>query len=69
MATVEGQKVEIGDVVSFKADIEQSGEIVFIHRNMNGHWMLTLENTNGFIGEYIGGETRTVQRAEDCWLD
>jgi len=69
MAYVEAQKVEIGDWVSFKADIEQSGEIVFMHQNLNGHWMLTLENTMGFHGDYIGGETRVVQRAVDCWLD
>ena len=69
MVIVDGQRVEIGDVVSFKADIEQSGEIVFMHRNLNGHWMLTLENTNGFIGDYIGGETQTQELAQDCWID
>ena len=69
MVTVEGQPVTIGDCVGFKSDIEQYGEIVFMHRNLNGHWMLTLENTNGFIGDYLRGETRTVQRAEDCWVE
>jgi hypothetical protein len=69
MATVEGQTVKIGDCVGFKSDVEQYGEIVAIHRNTNGHWILTLENTNGFSGDYIGGETRTQERADDCWID
>ena len=69
MVIVDGQEVKIGDVVSFKSDIEQYGEIVAIRRNINGHWVLTLENTNGFIGDYIGGETLTQELAQDCWID
>jgi hypothetical protein len=68
MVTVDGQEVKIGDVVSFKSDIEQHGEIVAMRKNINGQWVLTLENTNGFIGDYIGGETLTQERAEDCWI-
>ena len=69
MVIVDGQEVKIGDVVSFKSDIEQYGEIVAMRKNINGQWVLTLENTNGFSGDYIGGETLTQERAEDCWID
>lgn len=66
---VEGQCVRVGDYVSFKSDIEQYGQVVEIRRGILGGVDLVLENTNGFQGEYIGGETQTVQRAVDCWLD
>jgi hypothetical protein len=69
MATVDGQEVKLGDVVGFKSDIEQYGEIVAMRRNLGGHWVLTLENTNGFSGDYIGGETQTQELAQDCWID
>ena len=69
MATVDGQEVKLGDVVCFKSDYEQYGTIVAMRRNLGGHWVLTLENTNGFIGEYIGGETQTQELAQDCWID
>jgi hypothetical protein len=68
MATVEGQTVKVGDCVGFKCDIEQWGEIVAIRKSASGHWELVLENTNGFSGEYIGGSTKTVERASDCWI-
>lgn len=68
MATVDGQLVKVGDCVGFKSDIEQWGEIVAIRRDVNGNWILHLENTNGFSGDYIGGETQTQERASDCWI-
>ena len=68
MATVEGQTVNIGDWVSFKSDIEQSGKIVAIKQTYAGT-SLTLENTSGFSGDYIGGETITTELARDCWID
>jgi hypothetical protein len=68
MATVEGQTVNIGDWVGFKSDIEQSGKIVAIKQTYAGT-SLTLENTSGFSGDYIGGETITTQLARDCWID
>lgn len=64
MAMVEGQTVKVGDWVSFKCDIEQSGKIYKIEGDR-----LFLKNPNGFDGDYIGGEDTTVQRAQDCWLD
>ena len=68
MAQVDGQTVKIGDWVSFKADIEQSGKIVAIKQTYAGT-SLTLENTSGFHGDYIGGETITTELARDCWLE
>ena len=68
IAYVEGQKVGIGDWVCFKSDIEQSGQIVKIKQGQFGSTELVLENLHGFQGEYIGGETQTVERIEDCWL-
>ena len=68
MATVEGVTVNIGDWVGFKSDIEQSGKIVAIKQTYAGT-SLTLENTNGFSGDYIGGDTITTELARDCWID
>ena len=68
MATVEGQTVNIGDWVGFKSDIEQSGKIVAIKQTYAGT-SLTLENTSGFSGDYIGGQTITTELARDCWVD
>jgi len=64
MATVEGKRVQVGDTVSFKCDIEQSGKIIRIDGDR-----LTLENINGFDGDYIGGEEITIQSARDCWIE
>ena len=65
MATVEGQRVRIGDVVSFKSDIEQEGTIVKIVGDI-----LTLQaGPNGFAGDYIGGSEFTTEYSWDCWFD
>ena len=68
MATVDGQTVKVGDWVCFKSDIEQSGKIVAIKQTYAGT-SLTLENLNGFSGDYIGGQDITTELARDCWLD
>lgn len=62
-AIVEGKIVKVGDWVGFKSDIEQSGKIIKIKGKE-----LTLENLNGFSGDYIGGQTITVELASDCWI-
>lgn len=67
--TVDGTRVQIGDWVSFKSDIEQYGRIVAIRRGILGGVDLELENPNGFTGSYIGGQDRTLQRAGDCWVE
>lgn len=65
MATVDGQIVRVGDWVSFKSDIEQSGQVSAV---LSGS-RLVLTNERGFQGEYIGGSYTTIQQARDCWLD
>lgn len=64
MAIVDGNVVNVGDIVCFKSDIEQCGEIVKISGNT-----LTLKarSYRGFEGEYIGGDEFTVVDARDCW--
>ena len=67
-ATVDGQVVKVGDYVGFKSDIEQYGKIVEIKQSYMGA-SLVLENTSGFSGGYIGGDTITTELARDCWID
>ena len=67
-ARVDGQTVTIGDVVSFKSDIEQSGTIVDIKQTYSGV-ALTLQSEFGFEGSYIGGEEITTELGRDCWID
>jgi hypothetical protein len=68
IAMVEGQEVKVGDYVGFKCDIEQSGKVVEIKKDMWRKTVLVLENTNGFHGDYIGGETIHTETADDCWV-
>ncbi len=67
-ALVDGELVNVGDWVGFKQDVEQSGEIIKIRKDVMGRKELVLQNTQGFDGGYIGGETTTWAAAEDCWL-
>ena len=66
MAKVDGQTVQIGDVVCFKSDFEQTGRIVRIQGDI-----LTLASTSdtGFSGDYIGGSEFTTEYSWDCWFD
>jgi hypothetical protein len=64
MATVEGQRVNVGDYVCFKSDVEQCGQIVKITGNV-----LVLKRDSGFEGAYIGGSTTTQVDARDCWIE
>ena len=68
-AIVEGTRVKIGDYVGFKSDVEQSGKIKSIRAGYTGQAELTLEDENGFSGDYIGGQTITTVLAVDCWVD
>jgi len=65
MARVDGEIVKVGDYVSFKCDIEQSGRITKIE----GDRLYLEAGPNGFEGGYIGGQEKTVQLARDCWLE
>jgi hypothetical protein len=69
---IEGRDVKPGDWICFKSDIEQGGRIVEIRpasRYLGRQIELILENENGFQGAYIGGDTQTVVRASDCWVN
>ena len=61
--------VRVGDYVGFKSDIEQYGAIISIKPTSYGDFALTLYNQNGFEGHYIGGDTKTVVRSSDIWVD
>ena len=53
---VNGETIKVGDVVGFKSDIEQSGEVSRIERSQwGGGYTLYLKSEHGFLGEYIGG--------------
>ncbi len=68
-------EVKIGDLVGFKADLEQAGELTSIKLIQDGfrfgsasreYYELTIENPNGFEGEYIGGQTSyTLKTSSD----
>lgn len=69
---VDGQQVNIGDVICFKSDIEQCGRIKSIRPSVMGRgYTLTLEATSetGFSGDYIGGAMITTQHSSDCWVE
>ncbi len=71
IAKVEGTEVKIGDSVGFKADVEQSGTITKIKRNMYGSGallVLSADCDEGFHGGYIGGDLTYEIPASDCWL-
>ncbi len=68
-AIVEKEKVFIGDIVSFKCDVEQYGKIKQI-KKIGSDYELTIESTSdeGFEGDYIGGDLTTKMNASECWL-
>jgi hypothetical protein len=49
--------------------VEQCGQVVKIRQDSFGKLELVLEREDGFSGDYIGGQDRTVQRASDCWVE
>ena len=63
--------MKVGDVVCFKSDYEQTGRIVAIKSSMMGSKVFVLESTSseGFGGDYIGGQDRTQEMASDCWVE
>jgi hypothetical protein len=65
MAIVDGQRVQVGDWVCFKCDIEQSGQI----QSIQSGGELVLTNPGGFRGDYIGGRTVTTVLASECWIE
>jgi hypothetical protein len=67
--TVKGKTFTVGQTVGFKSDFEQTGTITKIERNSWGGYTLTLENPNGFGGEYLRYAKITKESANDCWTD
>jgi signal peptidase I len=61
-------KVNVGDTVYFKSDIEQSGTLVEITSDKQNWIIFVLENKNGFSGAYIGGQTRVAKRIKELWV-
>ncbi len=62
-------QLSIGDQVSFKSDIEQSGTIIGIKRDIMGRRVFVLQSQYGFEGAYIGGEDVVQVPASECWVD
>ena len=60
--------VVVGDVVSFKCDVEQCGTVVEIYQSAAGPTFV-LENEHGFSGHYLRGKTRTNELAKTCWVE
>ena len=61
--------VKVGDVVGFKADVEQYGKITKITSGSYGADMLTLKAEGVFFeGGYIGGQTTTEVASDRCWI-
>ena len=63
-AVIGEAEVGVGDVVCFKADIEQCGRVTKVDGPR-----LFLSRPSGFEGAYIGGRTETVEFAWDCWVE
>lgn len=63
-------KVYIGDSVSFKSDVEQTGRVTAIKRARYSD-ILTLKafHDSGFEGDYIEGQEYTEQMASECWVE
>ena len=62
------KKVKIGDWVTFKADIEQAGKVVQIYKEgKNTMYTLSSDDTYGFDGDYLNGETLVQMEAKRCF--
>ena len=57
-------EIELGDMVGFKTDIEQYGEVISLSRTY-----VVVENKGGFCGDYIGGDTIAHVPTDDIWKD
>jgi hypothetical protein len=66
----ERRTFKVGDYVDFKSDIEQCGQITHIN-TATGYIdrcpELTLENPDGFPGDYLRYATTTIVRCDDVW--
>ena len=58
-----GVRVKMGDMVDFKSDYEQIGEVVKIEGDR-----LYLYNADGFGGAYLRYASFTWEDADRCWV-
>lgn len=62
----DGTPLNVGDIVEFKADIEQSGKITkIVGRTL---WIESLSD-EGFSGSYIGGEKTFTEASDRVWKE
>lgn len=60
--------VKVGEYVGFKADVEQIGKVTDIkRRSFGGGYELTVENKNGFPGDYLRYAEVTTVELERTW--
>jgi hypothetical protein len=63
------KKIKINNWVTFKTDIEQTGKVVQIYKEgKNMMYTLSSDDTYGFDGDYLNGETLVQIEAKKCWL-
>ena len=63
------KKIKIDNWVTFKTDIEQTGKVVQIYKEgKNMMYTLSSDDTYGFDGDYLNGETLVQMKAKKCWL-
>lgn len=60
----DGKELAVGDVVDFKSDIEQTGQVVAISAD---GLRLELFNPGGFGGGYLRYSTTAWHPADSCW--
>lgn len=65
MAIVSGKIIKVGDIVTFKSDMEQQGEVIKIE-GIRLHLQAISEN--GFKGRYLEGEDRISISCLECRL-
>ena len=64
------KEIKIGDWVMFKSDIAQVGKVVQIYKEgKNIMYTLSSDDTYGFDGDYLNGETLVQMEAKRCFLN
>ena len=61
--------VKVGDYVCFKSDTEQTGKVTAIRSSGYGKYMLTVEDPDGFPGDYLRYATTTVVSSDRTWSE
>ncbi len=63
---------KVGDIVSFKSDVEQSARVIEVRkgRDLMGRPQIVYvvqAPADGFSGHYIGRSDTAIIDASDCW--